>query len=318
MTSRASLALRIALAVVAASPMVASAVDVPLNGAEIRLADSPRPQGRRNLAGLIDPALDLSGVDPTATGATVYIGPVAGPATILELPASGWSATGNAPRIDFKYKSRTGAVRGARLIDGRSIRFTAKGEGAYALGGVSPDAVGVVIEIGGVRFCGTFGGTISRNDGQRFLARNAAAPASCASFGVTTTTTSSTSTSTSSSTTTTTSSTTTTTLRPYTLVQSYTQQCIPFNYLEFELPLTATSFDDAYAKCAALCDGDARGCVQIWVAHGCDAAKTGPYMCLTGAADPGPFASKGWLGHEIQCNYPPAPVCAGWYGVVVP
>ncbi len=315
MTSRASLAFRIAVAVAAASPIVVSAVDVPLDGAQIRLADSPRPQGRRNLVGLIDPALDLSGVDPTATGATVYIGPPAGPATVIEVPASGWTATGNAPRIDFKYKSRTGAIRGARLIDGRSIRFTAKGEGAYALGGTAPDAVGVVIEIGSVRFCGTFGGTITRNDGQRFLARDAAAPASCASFGVTTTTTTTSST----STTTTTSSTTTTTLRPYTLVQSYTQECIPFNYLELELPLPATSFDDAYAKCAALCDADARGCVQIWVAYdGCDAAKTGPYMCLTGAADPGPLATFGWRGNEIQCGYTPGPACAGWYGLAVP
>jgi hypothetical protein len=311
-----SSAVLFALVSFVSTPGLAPAVDVPLNGSEARLADSPRPQGRRNLIGLLDPSLDLSAVDPTITGATVYIGPDAGPATVLALPATGWSATGNAPRIDFKYKSRTGAIRAARLIDGRSIRFTAKGAEAYALGGTPPAAVAVVIEIGDSRFCGAFGGTITRNDGQRFVARNAQAPASCSSFGVTTTTSSSTSTS--STTTTTTSSTTTTTIRPYTLVQSYTQECIPFNYLELELPLPATSFDDAYATCAALCDGDARGCVQIWVAHGCDAAKTGPYMCLTGAADPGPLATFGWRGHEIQCDYTPAPACAGWYGVAVP
>jgi hypothetical protein len=316
MTSRVSLAFHVALAFAAAAPIVASAVDVPLNGGEIRLADSPRPQGRRNLVGLIDPSLDLSSVDPSVTGATVYIGPITGPATVLDLPASGWNRTGNAPRIDFKYKSRAGAIRAARLIDGRSIRFTAKGEGAYALGGSSPDAVGVVIEIGGVRFCGTFGGTITRNDGQRFVARNAAAPASCSNFGVTTTTTTS-STSTS-STTTTTSSSTTTTLRPYEVVQTYSNRCIPFNYLELELPLPATSFEDAYAKCAVLCDSDPNGCVQMWVAYEGCAAKTGPFMCLTGAADPGPLAHKGWLSHEIQCNYTPGPLCAEWYDVLGP
>jgi hypothetical protein len=317
MTSRVSLTFRVALAFAAAAPIVASAVDVPLNGGEIRLADSPRPQGRRNLVGLIDPSLDLSSVDPSVTGATVYIGPVTGPATVLDLPASGWNRTGNAPRLDFKYKSRAGAIRAARLIDGRSIRFTAKGEGAYALDGTPQEAIGVVIEIGGTRFCSTFGGTITRNDGQRFQARNAGAPASCSSFGATTTTTTSSTTTTTSSSTSTTSSTTTTT-RPYTLVQSYMNRCIPFNYLELELPLPAVSFDDAYAKCVALCDSDTRGCVKMWVAYEDCTAKTGPYMCLTGAADPGPLATFGWTASEIQCNYPPGPTCAGWYALVQP
>ncbi len=314
MTSRGMpSAIFIALTLFAAAPGLSPAADVPLEGSEMRLADSPHPQGRRNLVGLTDVDVDLSGVDPSVTGATVYIGPVTGPATVLDLPASDWSLTGNAPRIGFKYTSRTGAVRGARLIDGRSIRFTAKGEGAYALGGIPQGEVGVVIEIGGARFCGTFGGTITRNDGQRFVARNAPAPASCPTFGVTTSTTS-----TSTSTTTTTSSSTTTTIRSYALVQTYSNRCIPFNYLELELPLSAASFEDAYATCASLCDSDARGCVQIWVAYENCATKAGPYMCLTGAADPGPFASKGWKANEIQCDYDPAPLCAGWYGVVPP
>lgn len=177
------------------------AADVPLAGRTMKLADSPHPQGRRNLVSLLDGSVDLTGVDPTVTGATISIGPVQGPATVLQLPASGWSRTGNAPRIDFKYKSRTGAVRAARLLDGRSIRFTAKGAEAYALGGLPQGAVGVVVALGGVRFCGSFGGLIVRDDGQRFVARDAPALAGCPSFGATTTT-STTTTSTTSTTTT--------------------------------------------------------------------------------------------------------------------
>lgn len=176
--------------------------DVPLDGRKLQLIDSSAPEGRRNQVALVDAAVDLSGLDPTVTGATLYLGPVDGPATVIDLPASAWNRTGNAPRIDFKYKSSSGAVRAARLIDGRSIRLTAKGPEAYALNGIEQGEMGVVVEIGGVRFCGAFGGRVSRNDGLRFVALDAPAPASCPTFGVATTT----------STSTTTSSTTTTTL----------------------------------------------------------------------------------------------------------
>lgn len=205
------LGLLASLVLVAATPRLVFAVDVPLAGRTIRLTDSPRPEGLRNLVALVDGNVDLSSVDPRVTGATVRIGRDASSVTVLELPAVGWTLTGNAPRIDFKYKSRTGPVRAARLLNGRSIRFTATGEGAYPLGGVVQGEVGVVIDVGGMRFCGAFGGTISRDDGQRFVALRAPAPARCAGSSATT---SSTATTTSTSTTTSSpsSSTTTTTV----------------------------------------------------------------------------------------------------------
>jgi hypothetical protein len=313
-----SLAVLVALALSTAVPGLASAADVPLEGSDVRITDSPRPQGRRNLVGLADANVDLSGVDPTVAGATIHIGPDAGPATVLDLPASGWNRTGNAPRIDFKYKSRTGAVRAARLIDGRSIRFTAKGAEAFALGGASQSEVAVTIDIGGMRFCGAFGGTITRNDGQRFTAKNAPAPASCSAFGATTTTSSSsTSTSsTSTSSTTATTSSTTTTTRPYTFVQSYTNNCVPFNYLNiFGNFGTFASADAARAACVVLCD-ETPGCVKIWTAHDCDGGST-PSWCLLSAVDTG-NSDKGWASNEIQCSYPPIPACAEWYDLAVP
>lgn len=153
--------------------------DIPVAGSRMRLADSPHPEGRRNLVALLDAAIDLRGVDPRITGATVRIGRPGGPETVLPLPASGWALTGNAPRIDFKYKSSTGPIRAARLLDGRSIRFTATGADALALAGTPQGAVGIVLTIGDVRFCGLFGGTIRRDDGTVFLARRAPAPTQC-------------------------------------------------------------------------------------------------------------------------------------------
>ncbi len=184
------------------------ATDVPLDGGRMRLTDASGPAGRRNVVGFQDADVALATVDPTVTGATALIGRVGvGAITVLELPASGWTATGNPPRIDFKYKSRTGAVRAARLVDGRSLRLSARGADAYPLGGTPQGEVGVIVVVGDVRFCGSFGGQITRDDGTRFRAKRSSAPATCPLLGTTTTTTTSTSTSTTAA-----SSTTTTTI----------------------------------------------------------------------------------------------------------
>jgi hypothetical protein len=175
---------------VATDPVgMARATDVPLDGGTMRLADTAGPAGQRNLVGFQDSDVDLSGIDPTVTGATAYLGRVGSATfTTLELPASGWKAVGNAPRPSFKWKSRTAAVRSARLVDGRSLRFTARGPEAYPLGGVPQGEVGVIVTIGAVRFCGAFGGDVTRDDGTRFRARRAVAPAACPAIGPTTTT----------------------------------------------------------------------------------------------------------------------------------
>jgi hypothetical protein len=194
----------------------ARATDLPLAGGTMRLVDAAGPAGQRNQVGFKDPQVTLTSIDPTVTGAVAYVGrPGTGTFTTLDLPASGWTAVGNAPRTSFKFKSRTSAVRNARLIDGRSLRFTARGAGAYALDGVPQGEVGVIVVIGDVRFCGAFGGDVTRDDGKRFRARRADAPAACPAVGPTTTTTTTTVTTTTLTTapvTTTTSSTTSTTL----------------------------------------------------------------------------------------------------------
>ena len=187
------------------------AIDVPLAGFRMKLADSPHPRGRRNLVEFHDAALTLGTADPTVTGAMVSIGRIgSGSTTVLQLPASGWSRSGNGQPAVYKYKSRTGEVRSARLIDKRSLRISARGEGSYALGGIPQGSVGVIVAVGDARFCGVFGGAITKDDGTRFLARNAGPPAACPGFAATTTTTTEAPTTTTAAPTTTTSSTTTT------------------------------------------------------------------------------------------------------------
>ena len=183
--------------------------DIPLPGAKMQLADTSGRAGRRNFVLLRDGDDSVALPDPGVTGATVSIGRVgAGEVTVLDLPASGWSG---GPQ-DFKFKSQAGTVIGARLKASPSFRLSARGDGAYPLGGAPQGGVGIIVDVGGVRFCGFFGGTIVKDDGERFRARKSPAPAGCPILGTTTTTSTTSSTTTSSTMTssTTTSSTTTT------------------------------------------------------------------------------------------------------------
>ena len=159
------------LAVLLGAPFAASAAanvtDVPLAGRRMRLTDTSGPAGRRNAVALGDEAGATPVPDPTVTGATVSIGRIGvGAVTVLALPASGWS--GDSARSDFKFKSRTTTVVSARLKEGRVIRLDARGDGAYPLGGTPQGSVGIIVDVGGVRFCGLFGGTIRKDDGTTF------------------------------------------------------------------------------------------------------------------------------------------------------
>ena len=186
----------VALTLMSATVFSGISIDVPLPVTKMRLRDTSGPDGRRTYAALRpgDPSVPVP--DPRITGATASIGRVgAGDVTVLDLPASGWSA-GTSVRRGFEFKSRSGAVVSARIVEGRYIRISVRGDGAYPLGGTPQGGVGIIIDVGGVRFCGFFGGTIVKDDGERFVARTAPAPASCPSLGTTTTTTSTTSTTT--------------------------------------------------------------------------------------------------------------------------
>lgn len=99
-------------------------------------------------------------------------------------------------------------------------------------------------------------------------------------------------------------------------MQTYSNHCVPFNYLDLQSDLSFASFDQAYAHCVVACDSDPQ-CVEIWVAYDCNAGPTASW-CLTGAKDTGSNFDFGWTSNEIQCNYSPIPMCAGWYKLAQP
>jgi hypothetical protein len=191
------------------------ATAIPLDGKRISLRNTPAPGGQRNSAGFIDPDVTTTGIDPRVTGATLSIGRVEmGTVKTFDLPASGWGPV-DGPRKSYRFRGSTGPVRRVRIVDGRSLRFSAIGSGTYDLGGTPQGAVGAILHIGDLQFCGLFGGSIDRDDGKRFVARNAPAPISCPQLGSTTTTTTTTTTSTTSTSTTTTTTPPTCATLPY-------------------------------------------------------------------------------------------------------
>ncbi len=153
-----------------------------LAGNRITLSDAGDPLKRRNYVKLLGAQVNLTGIDPRLTGATALVGrPGAGSPLALAMPAEGW--TKRLSKVtDYRFSSRTGPVRSARLIEGKLVLVSAKGLGAYSLG-TPQGTVGVVVDVGMARFCGLFGGTISTDNGQRFQAREAPAPPTCPELG---------------------------------------------------------------------------------------------------------------------------------------
>lgn len=98
----------------------------------------------------------------------------------------------------------------------------------------------------------------------------------------------------------------------YTLVQSYTSHCVPYNYLNLFTSVPATTYYEAYQYCAQQCASNA-SCVQMWVSYTPGTPRTGPFWCLTGGGGDTISSDNQWNAGEIQCNYPPIGANGDWY-----
>jgi hypothetical protein len=212
----------LALMLVACPP--AGAADVPISGKSLTVVDNPaKPNSRKAVFKSADSTIQLGVEDPRVTGATIeLVNPTPGleQSDVFTLPASGWTPIGSPPN-GYRYKDAqlvNGPVKTAIIKNGRLVKFVAKGATmSFTLDGVPQTQIGVVATVGPTRFCASFGGTIRKDDGRKFRARIAVAPAACPMLPPpTTTTTTATTTSTSTTTTTATTSTTTTTEPPTT------------------------------------------------------------------------------------------------------
>ncbi len=160
----------------AASVVRSLAADVPLAGDRARLSDL-RAQRRAQVISYSS-AIDVSTLDPTVSGATLDLYSVTtGEQVTVALPASTWQ--GPLPGRRFRYTQNGNPKIKVLLVNGRLLRVNLTGTAALPLGGDPQGSVAARLTIGGTRFCLSFGGTIAKDDGKRFVARKAPAPPTC-------------------------------------------------------------------------------------------------------------------------------------------
>lgn len=173
----------------------AGATDVPITGSKLTVVDHLlSPAKRKAVFKSSDPGIQAGTEDPRVSGATVeLVNPTAGleQSDTFTLPATGWLPIGDPPQ-GYKYKDSDllhGPVKTAQIKNGKLVKFTAKGATmSFELGGVPQTEVGVIVTIGSTRFCTTFGGVVTKDDGLKFSAKLAPAPGACPSIPPTTTT----------------------------------------------------------------------------------------------------------------------------------
>lgn len=168
---------RLSLACVLAAAWLSSAPasDVPIQGDRARLTDIPKDPRAQIVS--YSAAIDLMNINPAVSGSTLDIfSPTTGQQLTLTMPASQWK--GPLPGRHFRFSATGDPKIKAIIVNGRLLRIVVNGTGGFALG--QPEgSIAVRLTIGGTRFCTVFGGTITRDDGRRFSARQAPAPAAC-------------------------------------------------------------------------------------------------------------------------------------------
>ncbi len=175
----------------------ACAVDVPVAGRRLRVADrAGKPDARRlaiesSDAAIANPAAGGPG-DPTVVGAHLdVVNPVSQESDRLLLPAAGWKMLGKPGGAKgFKYRDRGGILgpcTRAQLKAGRlSVRCKGAGLG-FTLDEAQQSALVVALTVGTDRvYCARFGGIVRDDEGiagpkgrGRFLAKDAPIPIAC-------------------------------------------------------------------------------------------------------------------------------------------
>jgi hypothetical protein len=200
-----------ALVIAALAPGAATADDYPISGKKLVIAQTA---GSALLVfisrDVIRAPLPASADDPRIAGATLVVtsGNTSASAT-FDLPAATWRMNGSGTVFSYRNlqaPAGPSAVKVARIRNGSLIKVTGKGTG-IALNG-SQGSIDLVLTSGTRRYCASFGGSIVRDETNRFIARNAPPPAACPGPPPTTSTTNTTVPTTSSSSVSTTTSTT--------------------------------------------------------------------------------------------------------------
>lgn len=158
----------------------ARADEIPLAGDRLWLRGDGGSGSNRALLRLLDPSVDVTGLDPAQTGGSVrFVSPSTGQTLSFPLPAAGWTKATNGRERRFSAVVNGVRVR-ASIVGGRAVRVSAPGINVPPLDGPL-GGIAAVVDIGPRRFCGFFGGNVAADDDSQFLARRAPRPTtSCA------------------------------------------------------------------------------------------------------------------------------------------
>jgi len=259
-----------ALVITALAPWAAIAVDYPVTGKKLVMVRTP--SGNEVFVfisrDVIRAPLPGGAEDPTLVGATLVVrsGNTSESVT-FDLPADHW--TSNSSGTTFRYRNTQApngpsAVKMTRIRNGSLLKVGARATG-ITLNESSQGSIELLLSSGTRRYCVTFGGTIVRDEPNRFYAKNAPAPATCPVTPTTSSTVSTTSSTSSTSSTSTSSTSTSSTLAPscpppqtslgnagFTIVTGTTNCGGPGLSPNSSPPLTGAIFDGNNVKLADL------------------------------------------------------------------
>jgi hypothetical protein len=131
---------------------------------------------------------------PTAVGATIRFFDTGGAAgdNTYSLPSGTWSGLGNpAGSKGYKYKGAGSVADPCKvvLIKTAVIKAVCKGTGVTVGASSFSGNAGIIMTMGGTRYCASFGGTTIKNDPGNFKRKDAPAPGACPTVAPPTTTT---------------------------------------------------------------------------------------------------------------------------------
>jgi len=163
-----------------------------IDGRRLLVKDGTAPTSRRIVLRAGDAVISTgsgAGMNPVADGAFLHVYGAGGSndSACMPLPASGWVASGDPehPRYDYKDAAfANGPCNRVRVKHGGMLQVSCRASVqpiAYSLDEASQGSVAVRFASGGLAYCMTFGGNVSRDvQGSAFVATKAPAPVACA------------------------------------------------------------------------------------------------------------------------------------------
>lgn len=164
----------------------AVALDVPLAGKKI-VAKGVGGAGKLVLStrGSVPtwPAPDIS-IHPTRQDAQLLIiNPASRESVLLQLPAQGWSASGDGLVLKYRNRGAPGGPSAVKVVNfkqSKGLKLVVRSTG-ITLDEPTQGTLGAVLRFGQgiLQYCAVFGGTVKKDLPGKFVAKNASPPGAC-------------------------------------------------------------------------------------------------------------------------------------------